>query len=49
LRPVKVAGYRADGSVLLAAGVVDGEQVVTAGVGQIEPDMPVTPWPGAAR
>ncbi len=49
LRPVRVAGYRADGSVLVADGVADGEQVVTAGVGQIEPDMPVTPWPGAAR
>ena len=40
LRPVQVAGYRADGSVLLGAGPADGEQVVTAGVGQLEPDMP---------
>ncbi len=49
LRPVQVAGYRADGSVLLGAGPADGEQVVTAGVGQLGPDMPVTAWSGPAR
>lgn len=49
LRPVEVAGYGADGSLLVRGGLADGEQVVTAGVGQIEPDMALTAWAGATR
>ncbi len=49
LRPVEVAGYGADSSVLVRAGLAAGEQVVTAGVGQVTPDMALTPWAGAAR
>ena len=49
LRPVEVAGYGADGSVLVRGGLADGEHVVTAGVGQIEPDMALTAWTGATR
>jgi RND family efflux transporter MFP subunit len=49
LRPVQVAAYAADGSVLVAGGVSNGEQVVTAGVGQIAPDMALVAWTGAAR
>ena len=49
LRPVSVAGYTDDGSVLVSAGLSAGEQVVTAGVGQIAPDMPLVAWTGANR
>ena len=49
LRPVDVAGYGGDGSLLVSGGLADGEQVVTAGVGQIEPDMALTAWTGATR
>ena len=49
LRPVEVAGYGGDGSVLVRAGLAGGEQVVTAGVGQIAPGMGLTAWAGAAR
>lgn len=49
LRPVEVAGYGGDGSLLIRAGLAAGDQVVTAGVQQIDPDMPLTAWVGAAR
>ncbi len=49
LRPVNVAGYGGDGSLLVRGGLAEGEQVVTAGTGQIEPDMAVTAWTGATR
>ena len=49
LRPVEVAGYGGDGSLLVRSGLADGEQVVTAGVGQIEPGMALTAWAGATR
>ena len=49
LRPVQVAGYGGDGSVLVRGGLSDGDEVVTAGVGQIEPDAALVAWPGAAR
>lgn len=49
LRPVEIAGLAGDGSVLVSDGLHDGEQVVTAGVGQISADMAVTAWVGAAR
>ncbi len=49
LRSVEVAGYGGDGSLLIRTGLAAGEQVVTAGVQQIEPDMPLTAWAGAAR
>jgi multidrug efflux system membrane fusion protein len=49
LRPVQVGGYTGDGRVIVAAGLVAGDQVVTAGTGQIEPDMPLIAWAGANR
>ena len=49
LRTVEVAGYAGDGSLLIRAGLAAGEQVVTAGVRQIDPEMPLTAWVGAAR
>ena len=49
LRPVEVAGYGGDGSLLVRTGLAAGEQVVTAGVGQIAADMPLSAWAGAAR
>ena len=49
LRPVEIAGYGGDGSLLVRAGLAAGEQVVTAGVQQIDADMPLAAWVGAAR
>ena len=49
LRPVEVAGYGGDGSLLVRGGLADGEQVVATGAGQIEPGMALTAWAGAAR
>lgn len=49
LRPVTVAGYGGDGSVLIGGGLAAGEQVITAGVQQISPDLALTAWAGAAR
>ena len=49
LRPVEVAGYGGDGSLIVRAGLADGEQVVTAGVRQIEPGMALVAWAGATR
>ena len=49
LRPVELAGYGPDGSVLVRAGLREGEQVVTAGVAALTPDLPVAAWAGAAR
>ncbi len=49
LRPVEVAGYGGDGSVLVGAGLATGKQVVTAGLQQIAPGMALTAWMGAIR
>lgn len=49
LRPVKLAGYGGDGSVAIASGVSEGEQVVTAGASEIDPGMRLVAWSGAAR
>jgi RND family efflux transporter MFP subunit len=49
LRRVDVAGYRADGTVLVSGGLAEGEQVITAGTSQIEPDMTLTAWQGPSR
>lgn len=49
LRLVELVGYGGDGSLLVRTGLVSGEQVVTAGVGQIEPNMALTAWAGATR
>ncbi len=49
LRPVEVAGYGSDGSVLIGAGLTAGEQVVTAGLHHIAPGMALTAWAGATR
>nr|WP_294524199.1 efflux RND transporter periplasmic adaptor subunit [uncultured Rhodopila sp.] len=48
-RPVRVAGYRGDGAVLIQSGVAEGEQVVTAGTSEIGPDMTLTAWTGVTR
>jgi len=49
LRPVQVAAYRADGTVAIASGLATGDEVVTAGKLQLDPDMPVTAWTGPTR
>ncbi len=49
LRPVQISGYAADGNMLVAGGLTAGEEVITAGAGQIEPGMAVTAWAGAVR
>ena len=49
LRPVDLAGFAADGSMIVAHGLQPGDQVVTAGIGLIEPGMALTAWAGAAR
>ena len=49
LRPVQLAGYAADGSMAVTGGLRPGEQVVTAGVGQLDANMAVMAWAGAAR
>lgn len=49
LRVVELAGYGPDGSVLVRAGLQAGEQVVTAGVQTLTPDMALAPWAGATR
>lgn len=49
LKPVMVSAYRADGSVAIASGVSTGDQVVTAGVLQLDPELPVIAWPGPVR
>lgn len=47
-RPVQVAGYEG-GIVAIAAGLQAGEQVVTAGVTGLDPELPVMAWVGAQR
>jgi RND family efflux transporter MFP subunit len=49
LQSVKVAGYGGDGSVAIASGLSPGEQVVTAGASEIDPNMHLVAWAGAAR
>ena len=49
LQPVQIAGYGGDGSVAVASGLSPGEQVVTAGASQIDPNMRLVAWAGAAR
>ena len=54
LSKVSVAAYRGDGTVLVrqpagGAAPAEGDQVITAGVGQVEPDMAVVAWRGAMR
>jgi multidrug efflux system membrane fusion protein len=49
LQRVKIAGYGGDGSVSIASGVSSGEQVVTAGASEIDPNMRLVAWAGAAR
>ncbi len=49
LRLVQVAAYRADGTVAIASGLASGDEVVTAGKLQLDPDMPVTAWTGPTR
>lgn len=49
LRTVEVAGYAGDGSILVRAGLRDGDQVVTAGIGGMDADLPVVAWAGPAR
>ena len=49
LQPVKIADYGGDGSVVIASGVSPGEQVVTAGASEIDPNMRLVAWAGAAR
>lgn len=47
-RPVTVAAYQED-HVAISAGLQAGEQVVTAGVTQLDPNLTVVAWEGAQR
>ncbi|MGH7102937.1 MAG: efflux RND transporter periplasmic adaptor subunit [Acetobacteraceae bacterium] len=49
LQPVKIAGYGGDGTVVIASGVSPGEQVVTAGASELDPNMRLVAWAGATR
>jgi len=49
LSQIEISGYTADGAILVAGGLAAGEQVITAGSSQIEPDMQLVAWSGAAR
>lgn len=49
LRVVDIAGYGEDGSVAVRAGLAPGEQVVSAGVRQIDATLALTAWTGAIR
>ena len=49
LRPVTLAGYSDDGAVLVRSGLKAGEQVITAGVQQIAPNMALVAWAGPNR
>jgi len=48
-RRVTVAGYDQDGHVAIAAGLHEGETVVSAGAQAITADMILSEWAGAAR
>ena len=47
-RAVTVAAYR-DDMVVIAAGLAEGEQVITAGATEVDAKMALTAWAGAAR
>ena len=47
-RPVTVAAYEGD-RVAISSGLRPGEQVVTAGVTQLDPALTVVAWGGAQR
>jgi RND family efflux transporter MFP subunit len=49
LRRIGLAAYRGDGTMAVLSGLGAGELVVTAGATEIDADMPVTAWQGAAR
>jgi RND family efflux transporter MFP subunit len=49
LHPVEVANLSGDGSVLVKSGLSTGDKVITAGVGDLSPDIALIVWPGAAR
>ena len=49
LRPVTIASYTGDGTVVIAAGLNAGESVVTAGTAQITSNTALVAWKGAAR
>ncbi|WP_428395579.1 efflux RND transporter periplasmic adaptor subunit [Lichenicoccus sp.] len=49
LRTVTLARYDNDGAVLVRSGIASGEQVITAGVRQIAPDMALVAWAGPNR
>lgn len=49
LRPVAVGFYDQDGHVSVTSGLRPGEDVITAGVFAITPDMTLSAWAGATR
>jgi RND family efflux transporter MFP subunit len=49
LRPVTVSNYGPDGTVAIASGLDPDEQVVTAGVTEIDSEMRLTLWTGKSR
>ena len=48
-RTLLIAFYDRDGHAFVAGGLNEGETVVTAGAGAINPEMSLTPWAGAQR
>ena len=49
LTPVRVVAFGNDGTVLIGAGLSQGQLVVTAGADLIDRDLPVTAWRGPTR
>ncbi len=49
LRPVGIASYTGDGTVVVRSGLKEGEKIVTAGTAQIGPDMALVAWQGTSR
>jgi len=49
LTPVHVVAFGGDGTVLIGAGLSEGQLVVTAGADLIDRDLPVTAWHGPTR
>ena len=49
LTPVRVMAFGNDGTVLIGAGLSQGQLVITAGADLIDRDLPVTAWRGPTR
>ena len=49
LRPVTVAAFHGDDAVAIASGLTSGEEVITAGLRELDPEMKLVPWDGPTR